>query len=47
MVAFTLGFYLVCVLLDKIRIIVCKPLNTWMAEKAANVMSRVRFLNRL
>ncbi len=41
MVAFTLGFYLVCILLDKIRIFVCNPLNRWMAEKAANVMSRV------
>lgn len=39
MILFCLCFYVVCILADKIRMIVCRPINTW-AEKKANKMMR-------
>lgn len=38
MVAFTLVFYAACIVLDKIRIAVCSPLNNWLVRKAICVL---------
>lgn len=47
MSAFTLGFYALCILLDKVRMFLCKPLNGWLVGKATNMMQQVeRFLFR-
>lgn len=41
MVAFTLVFYAACIVLDKIRIAVCSPLNNWLVRKATCFMNHI------
>ncbi len=48
MSAFTLGFYALCILLDKVRIFLCKPINGWLVARATCMMQHVeRFLFRV
>ncbi len=47
MSAFTLGFYALCILLDKVRMFLCKPINGWLVARATCMMQHVeRFLFR-
>ncbi len=47
MSVFTLGFYALCILLDKVRILLCKPLNAWLVARSICMMQNVeRFLFR-
>lgn len=41
MVAFTLIFYAACIVIDKIRITVCSPLNNWLVRKATCFMNHI------
>lgn len=38
MMAYVLSFYVCCILLDKVRILFCLPINKWLVCKATSTM---------
>lgn len=41
MVAYSLLFYACCILVDKMRIAVCKPLSEWLSHRATALTKRI------
>lgn len=41
MLSYVMLFYVCCILLDKGRIFICKPMNNWLTCKSAYIMKEI------